>query len=443
MVKASRIGNDRVVAEFEQEMSLHDGVKDQLREHIARRYLESSDFNGVAAALLIDAISEFPVNVEAVLAELVADGAVYANFGHEMPNPHIIGFPHQSAADNAREVQHRGGVRSAVLYPTRETLAAMSAHDHYPGAPYSAALALGRAQLESVFFRADVLGRYRDDPRYEYTLDVGGEIRARKGTPHDTYLTTFSIGFAEDVDNHEIVVGVPLRYLHDLSPAEQAYWKSFEHDQQDWVLHPDWVRPNLLGEFPERVSPYTAVLMEMTLINEVCDAIGYPNLFRSLYDGLNRPTDYGYLLRPTKRELSNFIEQLNKLLIDNLNQKFFAHAQVALTEERRDGEGNAYQGQRGTINMLAEWMEGTVRHDPDGLVPSTAKILKEIRKVRSDAAHTLRENEYAPAVWEEQRRFVIEAYLAVRTVRQLLQSHPKAATVPVPDELNEPKVWPF
>lgn len=422
---------------------MHDGVKDQLREHIARRYLESPDFNGVAAAPLIDAVAEFPVDIEAVLAELVAEGVVYANFGHEMTNAHIIGFPHQPAADNLVEVQQRGGVRSAVLYPTRDTLAAMSAGDHYPGAPYSAALALGHAQLESVFFRADVLGRYRDDPRYDYTLDIGGEIRAREGTPHDTYLTTFSIGFDADTNNHEIVVGVPLRYLHDLSPTEQAYWKSFEYERQDWVLHPDWVRPHLEGEFPERVSPYTAVLMEMRLINEICGAIGYPSLFRNLYDGPSRPTDYGYLIRPTKRELSNFIEQLNKLLIDNLDKKFFVHARIPLTEERQDGEGNTYQGQRGTMNMLIEWMESTVRHDSGGMVPSAVSILKEIRRVRSNAAHTLRENNYDPSVWAEQRRFVVEAYLAVRSVRQLLQSHSRAAAVEVPDELDEPRVWPF
>lgn len=431
------------MADVEPEMAMHDGVKEQLREHIARRYLESPDFNGVEAPRLIDALGEFPVDIEAVLAELVAEGVVYANFGHEMTNPHIIGFPHQPAADNLTEVQQRGGVRAAVLYPTRDTLAAMSADDRYPGAPYSAALALGHAQLESVFFRADVLGRYRDDPRYDYTLDIGGEIRAREGTPHNTYLTTFSIGFDSDKDNHEIVVGVPLRYLHDLSPAEQAYWKSFEHERQDWVLHPDWVRPHLMGEFPERVSPYTAVLMEMRLINDICEAIGYPRLFRNLYDGASRPTDYGYLIRPTKRELSNFIEQLNKLLIDNLDQKFFVRAQIPLTEERKDGEGNTYQGQRGTMNMLIEWMERTVRHDPKGMVPSAVSILKEIRRARSNVAHTLRENEYDPSVWKEQRRFVVEAYLAGQTVRQLLQSHPEAAAVEVPEELDEPKVWPF
>jgi hypothetical protein len=198
-----------------------------------------------------------------------------------------------------------------------------------------------------------------------------------------------------------------------------------------------------MGEFPERISPYTAILMEMSLVNQICDAIGYPALFRNLYEEASRPTDYGYLIRPTKRELSNFIEQLNKLLIENLDQRFFRRARIPLTEERQDGDGITYQGQRGTMNMLIEWMERTVRHDPEGMLPAAAAILKEIRRARSNTAHTLRENEYDPAVWTDQRRLVVEAYLAVRTVRQLLQSHPKAAGVPVPEELDEPKVWPF
>ena len=424
-------------------MTVHEDMKRNLLEQIATQYLESSDFNGVAAAPLMDVAGEFSVDPDVVLGELVAEGAIYANFGHEMVNPHIIGFPHQSATDNIAEVRRRGGVRSALLYPTRDTLAAMSAGDRYPNAPYSAALALGRAQLESVFFRADVLGRYRDDPRYDYTLDIGGEIRAREGTPLDTYLTTFSIGFDRDPDSDEIVVGVPLRYLHDLSTTQQAYWRSFEHERQDWVLHPDWIRPHLMGEFPERISPYTAILMEMSLVNEICGVIGYPPLFRNLYEGAGRPTDYGYLIRPTKRELSNFIEQLNKLLIDNLDQGFFRRAGIPLTEERQDATGNSYQAQRGTMNMLMEWMERTVSHDPEGMVPSAATNLKEIRRARSNSAHTLRENEYDPAVWTNQRRLVVQAYLTVRTVRQLLLSHPRASAVEVPEELDDPKVWPF
>ncbi|SJN15709.1 Diverged AAA-family ATPase containing protein [Microbacterium esteraromaticum] len=424
-------------------MTALEGLKELLRERIATQYLDSPDFNGVAAAPLMDVAAKLSVDSEVALAELVADGAVYANFGHEMVNPHILGFPHQSAADNLAEVQRRGGVRSAVLYPTKGTLAAMSAGERYPSAPYSAALALGHAQLESIFFRADVLGRYRDDPRYDYTLDIGGEIRAREGTPLDTYLTTFSIGFDGDTTSDEIVVGVPLRYLHDLSPTEQSYWKSFEHERQDWVLHPDWVRPHLMGEFPERVSPYTAILMEMSLVNEICDVIGYPTLFRTLYEDPNRPTDYGYLIRPTKRELSTFIEQLNKLLIDNLDQKFFRQAKIPLTEERQDGDGNIYQGQRGTMNMLIEWMDRTVTHDPEGMVQSAAAILKEIRRARSKTAHKLHENEYDSSMWTDQRHLVVEAYLAVRTVRQLLQSHPKASAVKVSEELDEAKVWPF
>lgn len=63
-------------------------MKELLREQIAKLYLESPDFNGVAAASLMTVAEEFSVDPEIVLTELVAEGAVYANFGHEMVNPH-------------------------------------------------------------------------------------------------------------------------------------------------------------------------------------------------------------------------------------------------------------------------------------------------------------------------------------------------------------------
>jgi len=282
----------------------------------------------------------------------------------------------------------------------------------------------------------------RDDPRYDYALDIDGEIRGRN-VPQNTYLKAISIGFNPDPDNDEIVIGVPLRYLHDLTAEEQAYWKSFEHESQDFLLHPDWVRPHLLAEFPEKISPYTAILREMELVNAICDVISYPHLYRSIYTGEDRPTDYGYVIRPTGRELSNFYEQLNKLLIDNMRHAYFERARVQTTEERQDGHGNTYQGQRGTIAMLEDFLKGVVRHDPEGMVPSAMATLRSIRKHRSSVAHDIKENDYDPAVWSKQRALVMESYYAVRTVRQLLQSHPKAAEVDVPEVLDQTKVWTF
>lgn len=420
-----------------------DELKRDLLQRVTSAYLNSADFNGSGVSELFDMNATDSRMVEEAIRALIVDGDIYANFGHEMVNPFILGFAPQSARENIAEVERRGGASRAILYPRQRALVAAAAGDRYVGAPYSAALALGRAQLESVFFHAAVLAKYRDDPRYDYTLDIGGEIRGQEGTPLDTYLTTFSIGFHQDTENDEIVVGVPLRYLHDLAPAEQSYWRSFEHEDQNWVLHPDWVRPHLLGEFPERVSPYTAILMEIRLVNDICFAIDYPPLFKVVHDGSDRPTDYGYLIRPTMRELSTFVEQLNKLLIEPLNVKFFERARVATTDERSDSDGNLFRAPRGTMSMLIEWMERTVTHDPEELVPSAKAILKEIRTKRSKSAHSIRENEYDQLNWSEQRRLVCESYLAVRTVRQLLQFHPRASAVNVPDELDEPRVWPF
>lgn len=50
------------MAEVESGMTMQDGVKEQLREHIARRFLESPDFNGVEAAPFIDPLTDALMN---------------------------------------------------------------------------------------------------------------------------------------------------------------------------------------------------------------------------------------------------------------------------------------------------------------------------------------------------------------------------------------------
>lgn len=415
----------------------------RLANLIAAHYLDSVDFNGIAFRTLTSIEDASLDELRALLLELVAEGAVYANFGHEMVNFGIMGVDHQGASENLEEVRRRGGVDGAVMFPTMTTLAALSAGGRYPDAPYSAALALGRGQLESVFFDAAVLGRYRDDPRYDYTHDIGGEIRAREGTPLNTYLTTFSIGFDADPTSSEIVVGVPLRYLHDLDSAEQQYWRSFQSARQDWILHPDWVRPHLMGEFPEQMSPYTAVIEEMRVVNEICDVIRWPRLYRRLFSGADRPTDFGYPIRPTARELGNFVEQLNKMLIDNLDPKFFERARIETTEERSDGRGTLFRAQRGTLAMLKEFMEKTVTRDPSGAVPASTETLRQIRKLRSSIAHDVKANEYNADIWQQQSELVSQAYRVVLTIRQLLQSHPLARGMEIPEMLDDQRVWSF
>ena len=418
----------------EKNLSDRDQAKQKISANIADVYLASPDFNGMSAYSLPDALKPLVV-------ELIAEGDVYANFGHQMVNPHIIGFPQESPAQNAAEVERRGGIDSAILYPTRRFLKEHGAGARYPDEPYTTQLALGYSQLEPRFFDPAVLGRYRDDPRYDYTFDIDGRISGT-GVAEDTFLATIGVGFDKEPGNDEIVIGVPLRYLRDLSPTEQGYWKSFEHERQDWVLHPDFVKPHILGEFPDRISPYEAMLREMEMVNDLCDAIEYPHLYRHTYTDTNRPTDFGYVIRPTKRELSNFVEQLNKMLIDNMDREFFK-GRVDVHEQRTDTFGNEYMAPRGTIAMLKDWLHKVVRHDPDGLVPSAVKHMRNIRSDRSSVAHDVKENEHDPAVWTTQRELIVASYVTVRTIRQLLQSHPRSAIVEVPNVLDEVKVWDF
>lgn len=417
------------------DQSIREEAKDMLVARIVKEYLDSPDFNGVYGA-------NFTPDIAELVESLVEEGRLYANFGHVMSNPYIIGFPQESAADNLAIFHQRGGVAESVIYPTPGALIDARAGDQYPDAPYSAMLAFGHGQLEPRFFDPSVLARYRDDPRYDYTFDIDGQIRGVAVSP-DTFITTLSIGFRRDNANDETVVGVPLRYLHDLSPTEQRYWQSHQSsDQKAFVLHPDFVRPHLLGEFPEKISPYEAMLWEMELTNEFCTAIGFPPLYRRTFRGEHRPTDFGYVIRPTKKEYNAFVEQLNKMLIDNMDAEFFRGV-VEIYEERKDPFGSVYMAQRGTVAMLDDWMKKHTKQDPEEMVASSTKTLREIRKQRSSVAHDQKANDYDPEIFTTQRQMIREAYFAVRTVRQILGSHSKAASVKVPEDLDTPNVWGF
>ena len=93
----------------------------------------------------------------------------------------------------------------------------------------------------------------------------------------------------------------------------------------EYQLHPDYYRPTILGEFPERISMCRALIQELQVINDMAVAIGREPLFRNDFRDhrANVPKEFCLLIRPTCREFNNFIHVLDKLLSENINRRFF------------------------------------------------------------------------------------------------------------------------
>lgn len=410
---------------------------------ITNAFLNSDDFNGIH-------YNRLPPRLLVEIGPLLEAGLIYANFGQRMANPFILGLtpePPDIHLDVIANIDREIG--DAVFYPTQSHLEGVVPQSLYASAPYSRALVLGNGQLEHRFFETAVLARYRDDPRYEYIFDIDGTI-LRTDVEDGAYLKTMSVGHR--ATDGFVVVGVFLRYLSDLAPAEQQFWQSHEiADPENYRLHPEFISTHLLAKFPEKLSPYVAFLEEMALVNRMCNAVGFPRLFRQVYESGSkakepgvrerRPREFGHLVRPTRKELREFTAILDKMLSDNMQVEFFQGQVEKMTVEVPGLGGAVVTHMKRSLALLKEWLGLVIVHDPDGLAEFAYKTVKDIRDSRNPDAHSIRDNEYDEALYEVQRKLIFDAYVAVRTIRQALECHPRARVVNVPRRLASMDVW--
>ena len=415
------------------------GLQDRLERRITEFFIRSQDFNGIPAWRLVE---EFRIDHSALkdaLSESVRGGRIAAVFDL---NPHIRRF-----ADRPMEAQLKRIVEAEgadyCLYPTTGVLELEVDRTQYADSPYTLELALGAPQLEPRFFDLAVLEVYRNDPRYHYdTNDISGWLsvsdkyyRSEAMAERDK-ISLQDFGFAYDGDFNR-VVAVYLRYLSDLSPEHQRIWHA-RRVQGEYNLHPDYVRMSILGEWPEQMSIFDAFIEELSTINKMTEQIGRPPLFKSVFE--ERPREFGFLVRPTSKELDDFVHLLDKMMSENISRDFFI-GQVPLEEEIEREDGKVEVRQIGTIRLLETWFAKRFRTPDPKPLQEAFGAFRKVRKLRQAPAHVINDDEFDQSLFKEQRSLVLEAYTAVRTIRQCLANHPAAATVEVSEQLYKGMIW--
>ncbi|WP_327313339.1 hypothetical protein [Streptomyces sp. NBC_01235] len=407
-------------------------------------YRGSTDFNG----LPVHSLDIEPDALPDLLRPLIEAGSLYVNYGDRHPNPHVLAFEPEPQAKQLDKLATRNLV-GACLYPTIAHLASIVDPHDYEGRPYTLELALGHPVLGCHFFDLSVLESYRNDPRYYYNFDIDGMIGV-----HDEYyeqptmaekdqvlLQTFGLAMAKE---RYWAIVVFRRYLASLSPEHQQIWKAKEEDGADqFSVHPDYWQMSM-GEWPEKISLFNALLGEIEQVNALAEHIGRPPLFRRTYKD-DRPRDFGYLIRPTARELANFAGVLDKMLSDNISRDFFEQ-EVPYEDETTDKKGRVIVSQRGTIRILDDWIKEKFRTQSDEsslLVAEAIKTFKNVRGMRNPTAHKIGVDSYDVNLFKEQIKVMRDAYRAVLTLRQMLQCYPGAAGYEVPAHLEQRKVWDF
>jgi hypothetical protein len=362
-------------------------------------------------------------------------------------NPHIKPFSSSSIDAQLAGLKTLEFSEHFCLYPKQEALAKSPELNKYSDRPYTMTLAHGEGQLEFRVFDLSVLEYYRNDPRYIYETDsIHGNISVRDAfyesdameVRDQVLLQTF--GFAYD-DEMNRVVAVYLRYLSGLSPEHQQLWRTKELSG-NFTLHPDYFRTTILGEWGTRISIFDAFLEELTLINKMAELMKLPPMFHQTYSE-QRPREFAFLLRPTLTEFNRFVLLLDQMMSDNLNKQFFTSTSIPLEDEEVRSDGKVVVRPRGTIALLEAWMHRYFHPvNPEPIVKIFATFRK-VRKLRQKPAHQINEDAFDQQHFKNQRQLVIEAYDAVRYIRQALANHPYVMRNPphIGEELFEGKIW--
>ena len=421
-----------------------DNESQSVLEAITDHFVRSRDFNGIQASRLAEQVSLSHSNLIALLERLLTSEEIAIAFYRFQDNPHVLRLLPPDI-QRQRELLRSEPPSQFCVYPTAKVLAHRIDLAAFADKPFTKRLALGEPQLTPVFFELSVLEPYYRDPRYHfYYCDMGGRISirdeaCRSSEVHDRdkiFLQTF--GIAYDGHRNSVVV-VYLHYLADLSPEHQQIWNA-RAVQGPCEMNSDYERASLYGQWPEHYSAYRALLTEIAEINKLSTLIGKPSLFRDDFSA-GRPTGFHPMLRPTGRNLDEFIHLLDKMLSENLNHDFFRN-DIPLEEELQREDGKVQVVSLGTLTLLRNWLSTLYRTADDADVSDEILTpIKTIRGLRQKPAHAIDEDKFDISLPGQQDKLLIDVLQALQKLRLVLMSNPRArGKYQPPDWLDGDKI---
>ena len=413
---------------------------------ISDYYLQSADFNGFQADRIKTQLKLRSEDAVDLIRELIRNRQVSITHPGNSSNPYIKAFEQDPIDDQLRALS-RFKLRQICVFPTRHVLETIVDKSMFVEKPFTLMLSLGSPQLKHLTFNLDVLEFYRNDPRFYYeNTDIDGWIGIR-----DAYFNDFSMkkhdkvylkafGFAIDDDLNRAIT-VCLRYLSDLSPEHQKRWQSRQLETE-YHPHPDYWRTHINGQFPERLSIFSAFLWEIRIINEMSRAMDRVPLFRKVFDERDKPRELTFLIRPTKREYDQFILTLDKLLSDNIDINFFNNdIELEIEIERKNGKVEVRA--KASLTILSEWLSAIFTTTDTESISRMIGSFKKVRCLRQHPAHKLGADKYDPKFLHDQRKLMIEVYEGIRILRKIIATHPATEIITIPKKLENGLIWTY
>ncbi len=437
-------------------------MKERIENIVYDFFVASSDFNGIPLRDISQKLNiEYDNSID-LIKELVKDDIVSIQ---SSTNPHIIGFQHYpidsqihilEEAKKTKEVLQSFGeiIFSSedtefpiCLYPSKKYLQKNLNLAEFGNAFYTKQLALGEPHLKPIFFEIEVLDRYFNDPRFDFEFeDYSGQISClydENENPivreeDEVFLKTFGLGFDENGDRLAVVY---LRYLKDLTPEHQVFWRSKEKSGNCKMLE-EYHQNTIQGDWTFSYSIFSGFLGEQKCINDLTELAFSKPIFRKTYEKENRPKEFTFFFTPTLKNYNDFILLLDKMISENINRDFF-DGKVVLFDYENLEDGVVDRKSKGTLQLFEEWLTKVFNVKGDGSVGDLFKPLKKIRRERQNPAHKINENQYDKQYIDKQKEIMNEAYSVLRNLRNIFHQHPKVRNFEIPDWLENGHIKTF
>jgi hypothetical protein len=422
-------------------------MKPEVLEHAISRvvlnfFLNSNEFNGLPLSSLARVCDSNVPNLTRRIASLVRGGLVNLTFSSRFPNPHIKAFPDLPPEKQIELLYEKASEDEICIFPSAAFVQSTIDINQYNVRPFSRRLLLGEPQLLPLFFELTVLDPYIQEPRYHFwNNDFAGSIsiEEQRSASEDlkeqdkVFLQTF--GLAYDGEGNRVIV-VYLFYLSRFSPKHQQLWNLHIIDDQRCYIDRDYFLTSIRGEFPEGMSVYEALFLEIGHINQLSRLINGKTIFRDDFNE-SRPISIELLLRPTLTNFNNFIHTLDKILSENIDKNFF-DGEIALEEEITRKDGKIEIIKKGTLRLLEEWL---FYYFPDSHnINLIMAPLKAVRKDRQKPAHNVEKNLYDKIFLERQHEIIDSVFGAIRALRVLIAQHRNCTGYSVPESLACAKI---
>lgn len=386
-------------------------------------YIDSGDFNGLPI---------YPKDVDQsgidLIVSLVQRGLMQVVSDEDYLNMHIR--PWQSRRSTDDQVSTLRAVASGIafgacLYPRPLAMRDRPEPPRWADEPYRRRMAEGEGRLELAHFTLDVLENYRNDPRYHFDfadvevhLGITDEAYLDESEPDRDKIASMRVGFSynKGAAQSDVIVRRVCTFLcdlGDLTPEHQRRWQTYEVPALDLSPHPLWWGM-MMGHWPEAVGPFQKILLEMQAINELFQLAYGRDLFRSV----ERPREWGWVLRPSTAAWQEFILTTDKLLSDNLDHKALTAAGVS-----RDDDGGRPVGSLRRLESLL--VDGL--HARRDLVPRVMTPLHDIRRDRQRPAHALDVPQTDQTVAVRQRDLLLAVTESLYILRRLIATEPACA----------------